>query len=440
LISHHTRVVARNSTDQEGDETMSQALQVGVGRATITPPVGIYQIGFGRKSGSRSIHDDLYATVLVMGNGQNRAALVNCDLLFLHPEVISRVRADVGRRTPIPPSNVMFCCTHTHSGPIVYALPDSDERDRGYVENLVYQLSGAVCMANDDMREAHMGVGHGCVQIGINRRARRPDGTMAIGENPEGPVDTEVGVIRFDTPDGTPIAVVVNYACHPVILGPKSLAISADYPGQTRKVVEQITGAKMLFLQGASGNINPLGGVRDNYRNARWLGTMLAGEVLRTYETVTLTPLTALKTISRSLQVPLEPLPEEVRPPAPQTARTAAHRPWPWRVEVQDDEGQLSTPVEMQALGLNDTVIVGAPGEVFVEIGLEVKGQSSVPDTFFAGYTNGCIGYIPVPEAYPEGGYEVSRSYLGYQLPEPVSPRTAELMVTMGLDLIDKLQ
>jgi len=431
---------------------MLQGLQAGVARVTITPPVGIYQIGFLRKSGSRSIHDDLYATALVVGNGQNKAALVSCDLLFLHPQVISQVRADVGARTDIPPGNVMFCCTHTHSGPIVYSLPDSDERERGYVTNLIYQLSGAVCMANDDMREAQIGVGKGSVQIGINRRARKPDGTMSIGENPKGPVDTEVGIIRLDTrcakvSDRAPIAVVVNYACHPVILGPKSLAISADYPGQTRRVVEQITGARMLFVQGACGDINPLGGVRDSYENAEWLGTMLAGEVIRVYEGLELEPLRTVEAISTSLWVPLEPLPEEMRirlnPAHPCQSGGKPmdqHWPWPWKVEMHEEEGQLSTPAEMQALRLNDALVVGAPGEPFVEIGLEVKEKSPLTNTFFAGYTNGCISYIPMPEAYPEGGYEVQEAYIGYRLPAPVSPRTAELMVNTALELVGKLQ
>jgi neutral ceramidase len=417
-----------------------QALQAGVGRAVITPPVGIYQIGFGRKSGSQSIRDDLYATALVLGNGQNKAALVSCDLLFLHPEVISRVRADVGARTSIPPGNIMFCCSHTHSGPIVYALPDSEERDQGYVTNLIYQLSGAVCMAYDSMREAHVGVGSGRAQIGINRRAKKPDGTMTIGENPEGPVDTEVGLIRLDTADGTPIALVVNYTCHPVILGPKSLALSADFPGQTRAIVERITGARMLFVQGACGNINPLGGVRDSDENVVRLGTMLAGEVIRTYHGVSLEPLRTVMATSETVQIPLAPLPEESSEQASRRARVTAHRPWPWRVEVQEDGGQLSTPGEMQALRTNEAVFVGAPGEVFVEIGLEVKDRSPLSDTFFAAYTNGCISYIPVPEAYTEGGYEVSTSYIGYRLPAPVSPLTAQLMVDTSLELIGRLQ
>jgi len=419
---------------------MLQALQAGVGSATITPPVGIYQIGFGRKSGSQSIRDDLYATALVLGNGQNKAALVSCDLLFLHPEVISRVRADVGARTSIPPANIMFCCSHTHSGPIVYALPDSEERDQGYVTNLVYQLSGAICMAHDDMREAHVGVAKGSVQIGINRRAKRSDGRMTIGENPEGPVDTEVGLVRFDTPDGTPIALVVNYACHPVILGPKSLAISADYPGQTRAIVEQLTGAKMLFVQGACGNINPLGGVRDSDENVIRLGTMLAGEVIRAYQDLTVEPLRTVMVTRETVQIPLAPLPEEPSGEASSSTRATPHRPWPWRVEVHEDGEQLSTPGEMQALRINDAVLVSAPGEVFVEIGLEVKDRSPLRETFFAAYTNGCISYIPVPEAYPEGGYEVSRAYIGYRLPAPVSPLAAELMVDTSLELVGRVQ
>ncbi len=419
---------------------MLQALQAGIGRATITPPVGIYQIGFGRQSGSQSTRDDLYATALVLGNGQNKAALVSCDLLFLHPEVISRVRADVGARTSIPPWNIMFCCSHTHSGPIVYALPDSEEREQGYVTNLIYQLSGAICMAYDDMREAHVGAGSGRAQIGINRRAKRSDGTMTIGENPEGPVDTDVGVIRFDTPDGTPIAVVVNYTCHPVILGPKSLAISADYPGRTRAIVEQVTGVKMLFVQGACGNINPLGGVRDSDENVIRLGTMLAGEVIRAYQELTLEPLLTVATTSETIQIPLVALPDESTERASWGTAVTQHRPWPWKVEVQEEGGQLSTPGEMQALRLNDAVLVGAPGEVFVEIGLRVKDRSPMSHTFFAAYTNGCVSYIPVPEAYPEGGYEVSRAYIGYRLPAPVSPLTADLMANTSLELIGRLQ
>jgi len=115
------------------------------------------------------------------------------------------------------------------------------------------------------------------------------------------------------------------------------------------------------------------------------------------------------------------------------------HRPWPWKVEVQEEGGQLSTPAEMQALRLNDAV-VGAPGEVFVEIGLAIKEKSPLANTFFAGYTNGCISYIPVPEAYPQGGYEVQQAYIGYRLPAPVAPQTAELMVNTALELIGKLQ
>ena len=65
---------------------------------------------------------------------------------------------------------------------------------------------------------------------------------------------------------------------------------------------------------------------------------------------------------------------------------------------------------EVQALRLGPVVLTSGPGEIFNEIGRAVKDRSPAPNTFFLGYTNGSIGYVPVPEAYPEGGYEVSHA------------------------------
>ena len=73
------------------------------------------------------------------------------------------------------------------------------------------------------------------------------------------PVDPTVGVIRVDRGDGTPLAVMVNYACHPVVLGPENLEYSADYPSEMRRYLEEQMGHGVMafFLQGAPGDINP---------------------------------------------------------------------------------------------------------------------------------------------------------------------------------------
>src|SRR5207253_10526603 len=67
-------------------------------------------------------------------------------------------------------------------------------------------------------------------------------------------------------------------------------------------------------------------------------------------------------------------------------------------------------PAEMTALRFGDIALVTAPGEIFTETGMEVKAHSPLPRTCFVGYTNGSIGYVPVPSAYPEGGYEVTHA------------------------------
>jgi hypothetical protein len=72
------------------------------------------------------------------------------------------------------------------------------------------------------------------------------------------------------------VATLVNYACHPTTLAWENTLISPDYPGAMREVVEAVTGAPCVFLQGASGDLGPREGfvgdpaVAD--RNGRQLG------------------------------------------------------------------------------------------------------------------------------------------------------------------------
>jgi hypothetical protein len=76
------------------------------------------------------------------------------------------------------------------------------------------------------------------------------------------------------------------------------------------------------------------------------------------------------------------------------------------------ESGEPLPPIEseVQAWRLGELGLVTAPGEIFTEIGLAVKESSPFADTFFLSCTNDSIGYVPVPEAYSEGGYEVTHA------------------------------
>jgi len=80
------------------------------------------------------------------------------------------------------------------------------------------RIASAIFMANGELQEARIGAGKGHADINVNRREKRDD-RIVLGTNPGGAIDYEVGVIRIDDAERRPICTIVNYACHPVVLG-----------------------------------------------------------------------------------------------------------------------------------------------------------------------------------------------------------------------------
>ena len=414
-------------------------LRAGVGRAILTPAIGTWLVGFaGRASGCTSIHDDLYATALAIDDGNAPIAILSCDLLAIHPQIVTHVRELVQSSTGIPGQNVMVCCTHTHSGPPGYATGLAHPIDQAYVGYLPFWLAGAVRQAWDRLTPARLGHATGAATIAVNRRVVTGAGITIIGENPDGPFDPDVGVLRIDTATGAPLATVVNYACHPVILGPRSLAVSADFVGRARAVVEAATGAPMLFLQGACGDLNPLGGVQADYAPCHKLGTILGGEIMRVYAGIEpqASPI-GLRVRSTTIELPLRPLPEhEHSTSGGWGAGIVLDREFPWAADI----GASGVKMEVQAIALGDLAIVATACEPFVETGLAVKAGAPFTRAFFAGYTNGCVGYVPTAHAFPHRGYEVDRAYIGYRLPAPVAPEAEQMVVRECLAALAQLR
>jgi neutral ceramidase len=425
---------------------MPAELRAGVARVTITPPIGIPMIGFAGRGPAGGIHDDLTATAFVLegpaadlsgdaqGAGVSRLAVIACDLLFLRPEEVRAVRAATGRLSDVPPDQVVIACSHTHYGPLTE--PGRDEQApqvEAYLANLVHLLAGAVAMARATAVPCRLSFGQGQVAIGINRRERTADGQIILGQNPSGPVDPRVAVLRIDGVDGQPLAAVLNFACHPVSLGSRCTDISADFPGTARRLVEEQTGASCLFLQGAAGNINPLLMGWDWTHLAR-LGLPLGAEAVRVYWSMTpdAEPANGGIGAARS-QLQLPPLlPASIAEGRETIAMLETERE---RLSTAGDEGALwwtetrlerarkgldalqgGTPVppveaELMALRLGDSIgMITAPGEIFTEIGQSIVARSPFRHTLFAGYANGTIGYVPTRAAYAEGGYEVTHA------------------------------
>ena len=64
----------------------------------------------------------------------------------------------------------------------------------------------------------------------------------------------------------------------------------------------------------------------------------------------------------------------------------------------------------LRFLRINDTAIWGAPIELFCEIAMTVRNHSPFARTFYFGYSNGWLGYLPTKAGFAEGGYEPTTS------------------------------
>src|SRR5690606_32938186 len=113
--------------------------------------------------------------------------------------------------------------------------------------------------AIEELKPAGLGIGWGYSQANINRRARDIDDKAFLGMNPDGPVDRRIGILKITDPQsGEPMALIANYAIHGTVMGGDNLLISGDAPGVVSTYVEQETGAPLLFINGAAGNIAPI--------------------------------------------------------------------------------------------------------------------------------------------------------------------------------------
>ncbi len=437
---------------------MANPLTAGAAQVSISPPVGGILWGWGPRR-SDSLHDELHARALVLDDGATVLALVTCDLLGLGLEVAERARALIEQQTGLPPTNVMFNCSHTHSGPFIGEDRQYGEVDQAYVQTLVNKLAGAVQMAFNDRREALIGMGTEPVQIGVNRREMTPDRGMILGHNWDGPVNPNVDVIRVDSADGRPIAVAFSHATHPIVLPGSSLAITADYPGYAAAVLEKVRGAGLvaMFAQGCGANINAQVGDRS-FEDARRLGTILGAAALKASEQVELAGELKLNAASEVIELPLDlPTVAEAEEVLRETEANLAALPGEtderglrnarrmveWardHLAVAQVGAPTAEPYEMQVFALGDTAIVALGSEVFVEIGLNIAERSPAAHTAVLGYCNAYTGrYVSTAIAYDEGGYEALAHIYDGRTTVPLDPSSASLIEDAAVRLLGRL-
>ena len=455
-------------------------LCAGAGRTDITPPVGIAHAGWGAATHERAVGMDMpfFCTALFLSDGETAVAIADLDICFLTEEMDRLIRDAIIEETGIPRDHIRLSATHTHAGTEFGSgwVVQGAELVEPYLRGLPAKVAEAVAEARRQTQPVRVGSASGECHINVNRRPTAPDGRRFTGRNWHGFVDHEVAVLAVDDLDGNPVATVVNFACHPTVLGPANRLLSPDYPGHMRHTVEQNVGGLCLFLQGAAGNQGPVDTFVGDIEVARRLGKRLGIEAARVrleidpvprrerlveivpsgadlgmYEDEPVgEPDAALRVVNRTVELPAKecrPLEElqaeldrnlaELRETrrtgddaaikaAVSRAKKAGITHWMARLA---SEGTVR--VGVQAIRVGAVALVGVPAEPFAEIGVEVKRRSPAEHTLFCGYANGQFAYVPTAEAFEEGGYETGAT--------PFGPDAAGGMIEACVSAVDAL-
>lgn len=433
-------------------------LRLGVAAVNITPPPGTPLAGYYHERPCEGVLDELYAKAAVLDDGQTKAALVVCDLVTLPRHTVLEARRQIAEHTDVPATHVMIAATHSHTGPVLVrhsaldAVMGADSPlARQYNAKLPERIARAVADANSRLVPARVAFARETEpRIAFNRRYWMKDGSVGwnpgkLNPNilrPAGPIDPEVGVVYFESPEGRPLLTFVNYALHPDTTG--GTRASADFPGALARRLAEVKGPDMLtiFANGACGDVNHIdvrwAAPQSGPQEANRIGTILAAAVLSAYTRLQPLGEATLRVRSETVQLALPEISEAALERAREVAKLGAKASFLERVEAYkalDVAARAGKPWEVEVQGFTlggELAWVSMPGELFVEPGLNLKAASPFRQTHIVELANGAIGYIPKRSAYAEGNYEVAaaRCAIG----------CAEQLVAAALRLLDLLR
>jgi hypothetical protein len=374
-------------------------LKIGTAETIVSPPLGLNLCGYpnGDKRKNTGILLDLKAKALALDDGKKMAIIITSDIIGLNADLVKKIRDGIAQQTSVPADSILVSCSHTHSGPYLNAFGNVDANPV-YIEELLKKMIAIGKEAVREMVPVTAGVGVGQVDLCQNRRVVDAQGKSSSGwQDPDhthtGIVDKRVFVLVFKTDDGKVKTVIANYACHPVVMGPPNMKVSADYPGYMQQYLEKVfPGSRAMFANAGGGNANPYICIGDDDGEARKMGETLGREVERVIGGIKTDAVDAINSRVFPLELAPNPNPGEKM-----------------KARIKDPNAKVKTEVQMIRLG-KDILIVTAPGELLVEIALKIKEVSAVKNTLVFAYANGSIGYIPPPEIISQGGYEVDSS------------------------------
>jgi hypothetical protein len=403
----------------------------GAATADITPPVGTPLAGYGGLGRrllipdlldrhphafwfkpSRGVHLPIMARALVLERGAVRVLWIAVDLVGVDSQLVSDLRsrlASEGHRY----TAVIVAASHTHSGPGGFARSGFlgfvalDRFVPEIADHLLQGMVRATRQAEANKRPARVGGGSGAA-------------TGITTSRLDLPLDPELGVLKVVAADGTPLALLWNYAIHGTVLGKANLQFSGDLMGVAAQRLERRLGVPALYTNGAVADVSP---TRRRLEGAEALGEVLAREVLAVWNRVTL---------EREPQ--LHALVERFNLPEPRLTLRACLGRWVPRALTVGLGRALPAESELVGVAVGAHAWLTIPGELQTQFGHELKaeGRRYFRGTFVVGLANDYLGYFLTREAFRRVGYVQCASLYGESGGEAVAEQANALLKRLG--------
>ncbi|HXR40350.1 MAG TPA: neutral/alkaline non-lysosomal ceramidase N-terminal domain-containing protein [Terracidiphilus sp.] len=393
-------------------------LQAGVARINLTPPLEMKAAlgGYGARMSrpAAGVHDAVWAKALVLAQAERRFAVVTADVLAFPPgfkaAVIQRL-VTIG----LSAEQVLLLPSHSHTSIDMMALhpgngfgiPQAGIFHKELFEETADRLARVIGDASKNL--VAVSAASAVISVPDRNRNRRHGGAIH---------DTDLCVARIDTLDGRPLAVLVNWTAHPTFMDAKDMLFSGDWPGHLQRTMEALIGhgVTVMYYNGAEGDQSPTppSDCGSNWERAERYGREIGILAWQAWEKV---QPKAVKVFDyRTETIVLPP-----RQPHPDFMRSggAEYGLDPARMK-EFLERLVPSATHSTFLRLDDWVILGVPGEMAAQLGLEAKSETrritGAGCVTIGGLADEWVSYVLPAEEYRKGGYEASMSFYGETL------------------------
>ncbi|MBL8951934.1 MAG: hypothetical protein JNK82_14220 [Myxococcaceae bacterium] len=444
-------------------------LKAGLATVALDAPIGTSLGGYNRSKpstdrGSRwalnfaastgTLGNAPTARALALDDGTTRVAVVRIDTALVTATLQSRTEALLE-----PGVKLVLAATHTHAGPARFfrrALTSGgsditaiamDVYDPELEERMAASIAESVRQAF--MQLTPVAVGHGEADASSLNRDRRCQNDALYGE---GYRDGKVRVVRFDAVDATgtptrPIAALLNYAAHGVLLGDGNTLMSAEVTGALEEAGGALTGVPLLYLQGAAGDVSPTAGPHQGPQALDAYGQAGAPLIKVAFDAAAPqangAPRQRLQHTRRGVSTKRADC-GYARGDFPEFGAVGcglAGSACEQQLDPKDiiclpltRTGVVSTPVT--ALRIDGVLLVTLPGEPTTALGDRVREAAmtveGVEQTLVVGYAGDHGGYLLEEADFLRGGYEPSVSPWGWKFGDHLVREVKAMLSTLG--------